>query len=130
METDYTDKDGVSHANKLKDIARITLRYRLPANLARTLRELNTLGFKIVILKNKYANPTPLGYCARHRPGVGRLICLLGARPRMGLSFRPKGRALRGGVRSRLQPRHLCAIGRRHSLLVRGAAQLGVDAAR
>ena len=27
-----------------------------------TLKQMGSIGFKIVILKNKYANPTPLGY--------------------------------------------------------------------
>ena len=55
------DYDG--HANKLKDLARLTLRFTQPDKLATALRELKSLGFKIVILKNKYASPTPMGYC-------------------------------------------------------------------
>ena len=55
------DYDG--HANKLKDLARLTLRFTQPGKLATALRELKSLGFKTVILKNKYANPTPMGYC-------------------------------------------------------------------
>ena len=98
MENDYRDQAGVLHANKLKDLARLTLRFQSPTKLAQTLRELHTLGVKITILKvlrvpatcgfaacsdppcavlippvcgcsqNKYANPTPLGYCARTLP--------------------------------------------------------------
>ena len=64
MENDYKDQNGVPHANKLKDLARLTLRFTQPAKVVQTLKELRTLGFTIVILKNKYANPTPLGYCA------------------------------------------------------------------
>lgn len=50
------------HANKLKDLARLTLRFTEPKQLLLTLKGLHQLGFKIVILKNKYSAPTPLGY--------------------------------------------------------------------
>ena len=55
--------DYEGHANKLKDLARLTLRFTKPDKLNQTLKRLIDLGFKIVILKNKYASPTPLGYC-------------------------------------------------------------------
>ena len=55
--------DYGGHANKLKDLARLTLRFTQPDKLVTALRELKSLGFKTVILKNKYANPTPMGYC-------------------------------------------------------------------
>ena len=57
MQNDYE-----GHANKLKDLARLTLRFTMPAHLVRALRELKKLGFTVVVLKNKYANPTPMGY--------------------------------------------------------------------
>lgn len=57
MKNDY---DG--HANKLKDLSRLTLRFSEPAKLASALRELKTLGFTVIIQKNNFANPTPLGY--------------------------------------------------------------------
>ena len=50
------------HANKLKDLARITLRFTRPAMLVRALRGLPELGMTIVVFKNKYLNPTPMGY--------------------------------------------------------------------
>ena len=54
------DYDG--DANKLKDLARLTLRFTDPAKMGRALKELKELGFQIEICKNKYANPTPMGY--------------------------------------------------------------------
>ena len=57
VENDY---DG--HANKLKDLARLTLRFTRPKAMAQALRELKDLGFRIVVLKNKYRFVTPLGY--------------------------------------------------------------------
>ena len=61
MENDYKDKAGVPHANKLKDLARLTLRFTLPAKLAQALRELHTLGFKITILKVALRVPAARG---------------------------------------------------------------------
>eukprot|EP00966_Prymnesium_polylepis_P051399 1189530-Prymnesium_polylepis.1 len=55
-------KDYKGHANKLKDLARLTLRFATPAKLVRALRELPSLGLRIVVVKNKFAAPTPLGY--------------------------------------------------------------------
>ena len=55
--------DYGGHANKLKDLARLTKSFTQPAKMAKALREQTSLGIKIVILKNKYANPTPMGYC-------------------------------------------------------------------
>ena len=54
------DYDG--HANRLKDLARLTLRFTAPAKMYQAIKGLKDLGFKIVVLKNKYANPTPMGY--------------------------------------------------------------------
>ena len=54
--------DYAGHANRLKDLARLTLRFTQPATMVRALRELPSLGIKIVVFKNKYAQPTPMGY--------------------------------------------------------------------
>ena len=48
MQNDYE-----GHANKLKDLGRLTLRYTKPEKLVQTLKKLHELGFAIVILKNK-----------------------------------------------------------------------------
>ena len=56
------EKDYNGHANKLKDLSRLTLRFTQPASLARALKEFKDLDLTVVILKNKYANPTPMGY--------------------------------------------------------------------
>jgi hypothetical protein len=56
------ENDYGGHANKLKDLARLTLRFTRPKAMAQALRELKDLGFRIVVLKNKYRFVTPLGY--------------------------------------------------------------------
>ena len=57
MQNDYG-----GHANKLKDLARLTLRFTSAAKMLEALKELTAFGFEIVICKNKYASPTPMGY--------------------------------------------------------------------
>ena len=56
------DSDYAGHANMLKDLARLTLRFTRPPAMAQALREFEALGFRIVVLKNKYRFVTPLGY--------------------------------------------------------------------
>ena len=56
------DSDYAGHANMLKDLARLTLRFTRPTAMAQALREFEALGFRIVVLKNKYRFVTPLGY--------------------------------------------------------------------
>ena len=57
------ENDYGGDASKLKDLARLTLRFTSPKKLAQALRGLEKeLGFKIEVLKNKWASPTPLGY--------------------------------------------------------------------
>lgn len=73
MENDYKDKAGVAHANKLKDLARLTLRFTSPAKLAQTLRLLHTLGFKIVILK---VLPAPATSACGLRSLIGGCVAL------------------------------------------------------
>lgn len=51
--------DYGGHANKLKDLARLTLRFSRPSQIVRALKQLKALDFTIVICKNKYAKPTP-----------------------------------------------------------------------
>ena len=54
------DYDG--HANQLKDLARLTLRFNDPRNLVTGYHALSDLGYDIVVVKNKYKFPTPMGY--------------------------------------------------------------------
>ena len=54
------DYDG--HANQLKDLARLTLRFNDPRNLVTGYHALSDLGYDIVVVKNKYKSPTPMGY--------------------------------------------------------------------
>jgi hypothetical protein len=56
MKNDYG-----GHANKLKDLARLTLRFSSCSRMAHALAEgLKEAG--VEVLKNKYASPTPMGY--------------------------------------------------------------------
>ena len=58
MKNDYG-----GHANKLKDLARITLRFTSSRRLHSALvSELESAGIKVLTTKNKYASPTPMGY--------------------------------------------------------------------
>ena len=54
------DYDG--HANQLKDLARLTLRFNDPRNLVTGYHALSDLGYDIKVVKNKYKFPTPMGY--------------------------------------------------------------------
>jgi WD40 repeat protein len=60
----YTDKSGVPHPEKFRDLARATVLFENAADLLKVLTELDDggLGLEIAQLKNKFANPTPLGY--------------------------------------------------------------------
>jgi hypothetical protein len=76
MKNDYG-----GHANKLKDLARLTLRFSSCSRMAHALAEgLKEAG--VEVLKNKYASPTPMGYsdlgisCAGVvLPDVVRYVC-------------------------------------------------------
>ena len=58
MKNDYDD-----HANKLKDLARSTLRYKSCRRMHDGLTTgLSGAGIQVLALKNKYAFPTPMGY--------------------------------------------------------------------
>eukprot|EP00966_Prymnesium_polylepis_P044953 1041436-Prymnesium_polylepis.1 len=57
MENDYEN-----HANCLKDLSRLTLRFTQPKRLCSGMEGLRKAGFRIGILKNKWKFPTPLGY--------------------------------------------------------------------
>ena len=57
VENDYDDD-----ASKLKDLARLTLLYSDCSRMADALDSLEEQGFKVLQLKNKFANPTPMGY--------------------------------------------------------------------
>jgi len=58
MKNDYG-----GHANKLKDLARLTLRFTSCSRMAHALAEgLQGAGIEVFTLKNKYASPTPMGY--------------------------------------------------------------------
>ena len=54
--------DYEGHANQLKDLARLTLRFNDPRNLVTGYHALSDLGYDIVVVKNKYKSPTPMGY--------------------------------------------------------------------
>ena len=60
----YTDKNGVPHPEKFRDLARATVLFENAADLLKVLAELDggSLGLEIAQLKNKFASPTPLGY--------------------------------------------------------------------
>ena len=60
----YTDKSGVRHPEKFRDLARATVLFENAADLLKVLTELDGggLGLEIAQLKNKFAHPTPLGY--------------------------------------------------------------------
>ena len=60
----YTDKNGVPHPEKFRDLARATVLFENAADLLKVLTELDGggLGLEIAQLKNKFASPTPLGY--------------------------------------------------------------------
>ena len=54
--------DFNGNANGLTDLARITLVYDNFSMMAAAVEELKKIkGFSIVMLKNKYRNPTPVG---------------------------------------------------------------------
>ena len=58
MKNDYDN-----HANKLKDLARSTLRYKGCRRMHDGLTTgLSGAGIQVLALKNKYASPTPMGY--------------------------------------------------------------------
>ena len=78
VETDYG-----GHANKLKDLARVTLRFTSPAKLVQTLGQLNKMGFKIVIVKvrealciSRWAHSPPSPRDLNSAPR-GTLACML-----------------------------------------------------
>ena len=55
--------DYGGHANKLKDLARLTLRFTSCSRMAHALAEgLKGEGIEVLTLKIKYASPTPLGH--------------------------------------------------------------------
>ena len=55
--------DYAGHANKLKDLARLTLRFKACKGMLAALEsKLAAAGIKVLSLKNKYASPTPMGY--------------------------------------------------------------------
>ena len=53
MKNDYG-----GHANMLKDLARITLKYESCDRMATAVKELKKAGFSLVVTKNKYLSPT------------------------------------------------------------------------
>ena len=53
MKNDYG-----GHANMLKDLARITLKYESCERMASAVEELQRAGFSLVVTKNKYLSPT------------------------------------------------------------------------
>ena len=57
MKNDYG-----GHANQLKDLARLTLRFSSPDKLVAALDSFPSIGFDVVVVKNKYKFPTPMGY--------------------------------------------------------------------
>ena len=60
----YTDKNGVPHPEKFRDLARATVLSGSATDLLKVLTVLDGggLGLEIAQLKNKFAHPTPLGY--------------------------------------------------------------------
>ena len=55
--------DYGGHANKLKDLARLTLRFSECRRMVDALvKELGAADIQVLTLKNKYASPTPMGY--------------------------------------------------------------------
>ena len=60
----YTDKNGVPHPEKFRDLSRATVLSGSATDLLKVLTELDGggLGLEIAQLKNKFASPTPLGY--------------------------------------------------------------------
>ena len=61
MKNDYG-----GHANMLKDLARITLKYESCERMASAVKELQRAGFSLVMTKNKYVSPTVR--CSVHQP--------------------------------------------------------------
>ena len=53
MKNDYS-----GHANMLKDLARMTLKYKGCDRMATSIQELKKAGFSVVVSKNKYLSPT------------------------------------------------------------------------
>ena len=61
--TEKLEKDYGGDVTKLKDLARCTLNFATCGEMIAAIEELKKLdGFSVVQLKNKYKNPTPLGY--------------------------------------------------------------------
>ena len=60
MKNDYG-----GHANLLKDLARITLKYESCERMASAVEELQRAGFSLVVSKNKYLSPT---VCSKQAP--------------------------------------------------------------
>ena len=60
MKNDYG-----GHANMLKDLARITLKYESCDRMATAIKELKKAGFALVVSKNKYLSPT---VCSKRLP--------------------------------------------------------------
>ena len=58
MKNDYG-----GHANMLKDLARITLKYESCERMATAVKELKKAGFPLVVTKNKYLSPTVRSEC-------------------------------------------------------------------
>ena len=58
MKNDYG-----GHANMLKDLARITLKYESCERMATAVKELKKAGFSLVVTKNKYLSPTVRSEC-------------------------------------------------------------------
>ena len=54
--------DYGGHANKLKDLARLTLRFTSCSSMADALLRGTRAGIEVLTLKNKYASPMPMGY--------------------------------------------------------------------
>ena len=54
--------DYGGHANKLKDLARLTLRFTSCRKMLTAIHHLEAGGFTVLTLKNKYFSPTPMGY--------------------------------------------------------------------
>ena len=69
MKNDYG-----GHANMLKDLARITLKYESCERMATAVKELKKAGFSLVVTKNKYLSPTVRSE-RLHQPSAPNPIC-------------------------------------------------------
>ena len=56
------DNDCEGDVTQLRDIARFTIECKRCDQMVEGVNELKKAGVEIVQLKNKYANPTPMGY--------------------------------------------------------------------